>query len=67
MMKITQAYAVGNELFRTPQEALAREREIALRKLMDGLDNFGFIKQFCSNEEFRKRVQKISDMGVVED
>ena len=66
-MKFIQAYAVGNELFRTHQEALAREREIALRELMNGLDNLGFIRKFCSNEEFRKRVQEISDMGVVED
>ena len=66
-MKLIQAYAVGNELFRTTQEAVAREREIALRELMNGLDNLGFIRKFCSNEEFRKRVQEISDMGVVED
>ena len=66
-MKLIQAYVVGNELFRTHQEALARVREIALRELMNGLDSFGFIRNFCSNEEFRKRVQEISDMGVVED
>ena len=66
-MKLIQAYEVVNELFRTHQEALAREREIALKELMNGLDIYGFIRKFCSNEEFRKRVQEISDMCVVED
>ena len=66
-MKLIQAYEVGNELFRTHQEALVREREIALKELMNGLDVYGFIRKFCSNEEFRKRVQEISDMCVVED
>ena len=66
-MKLIQAYVVGNELFKTHQEALMREREIALKELMNGLDIYGFIRKFCSNEEFRKRVQEISDMCVGED
>lgn len=66
-MKLIQAYAVGNELFRTQQEALAKEREIALKELMNGLDNVGFIRRFCYDEDFRNKLQEISDMGVVED
>ena len=65
-MKLTQAYAVGNELFRTYQEALAREREIALREVINGLDIWEFIRKFSRDEEFRKRVQEVSDMGIVE-
>lgn len=67
-MKMIHAYVVGNEWFRTSQEASAMEREIALMELMDGnLDTLWFIKKFCRDEEFRKRLQEISDMGVVED
>lgn len=66
-MKLIQAYSVGNELFRTHQEALARERELALRKLINGMDIHEFTRKFCHNEEFRKNMQEISDMGVVEE
>lgn len=66
-MKVIQAYAVGNELFRTHQEALARERELALRTLLNGRNIHEFIRKFCYDEEFRRKIQEISDMGVVEE
>ena len=63
-MKCIQAYEVDGQLFKTYEEALARQRGIAMKNLINGMDIYQFMQEFCTSEEFRDEVTHIGRAGA---